>query len=58
MYSFNGIIFEIVRTWVYQTEYANDIRNGITCIELRSTNRRYSITIEAEVLSSFIESDK
>lgn len=55
MYSINGITLEVVRTWVYQADHNNDPKDGMTCVELRSADGRYSLITDAETLAEYME---
>lgn len=52
MYKINNILLHIISTWVYEAEDPRDLRNGMKCFELKSSDERYSLITDAETLSS------
>ena len=55
MYTHNGIVLSIVRTWTFQGEYQGDPRDGLSCVELVSQDKRYSLITDVDTLADQLE---
>jgi hypothetical protein len=54
MFKINGIVYQIVKTWVFDGEDDNDPRDGMNCIQLKSLCGRYEIITDSESVSDFL----
>jgi len=50
MYILNGIVFNIVKTWAFESD-RNDPKNGSVCVVLRSQDERYELILDADTFS-------
>lgn len=51
MYKLNNVNYDIVRTWSFAGEYRGDPRDGMICVELKSSCNRYRLIIDSEQLN-------
>lgn len=57
-YFVNQIPMNVVKTFVYQdAEDSNNLRNGTSCVELRSEDGRYSLTTDVDTFNTLDKSD-